>query len=469
MPFNPKEEYTIVPKDYNIEDFFKYKEDFVTRPPYQRKSVWSKKKKQALMDSLFRRYYVPRLVIREVRLSNSEVKYEIIDGQQRITAVQEFFNNEYPLSKSLNDIDNNLNGKYYKDLNSDIRKYIDKSIKYQADIIKNIEDPQNIEHQIIATTIFQRLQEGESLNFMEVAHAQLSSLTRNFIVKYADDQTFDFVTYKPIDLNPDKLPFFKLIDNDNIRMQHLQYMAQFLILETADGYDDIGTKRIEKFINDAKEADGIGNINYENCKEALSVIKTLNLFFEIFKNDPILDDKNGIKEFSKEYFVISVYLLIRHLRKYYVIDIKIKAAIKEFVYDFHKKWKQFVSSQNPDDFDLLNFCNSRQQAASDVETRDIIIRQRFFQHIINQSIDLIEKDTKRNFSELQKIIIYRKYKGICQQCVKEGIPENEAKVSWSKFQADHIYPHSLGGRTIIDNGELLCERHNKSKGAKIIN
>ena len=95
MAFNPKTEYTIVPKEFSIKDFFEYKEDFVTRPPYQRKAVWSKKKKQALMDSLFRRYYIPKLVIREVRKDENVTINEIVDGQQRITTVQEFFDNKY--------------------------------------------------------------------------------------------------------------------------------------------------------------------------------------------------------------------------------------------------------------------------------------------------------------------------------------------------------------------------------------
>jgi uncharacterized protein with ParB-like and HNH nuclease domain len=146
MAFNPKSEYTIVPAEISIKDFFEYREDYVTRPPYQRKAVWSKAKKQSLMDSLFRRYYIPKLVIREVRLSTERTVNEIIDGQQRITTVQDFLDNEYPLPKSLADIDKNLVGAYYKDLDTDIRKFIDKSLKYQADIIKNIEEPNNVKH-----------------------------------------------------------------------------------------------------------------------------------------------------------------------------------------------------------------------------------------------------------------------------------------------------------------------------------
>ena len=126
MAFNPKTEYTIVPTEISIKDFFEYKEDFVTRPPYQRKAVWTKKKKQALMDSLFRRYYIPKLVIREVRKNEIGTVSEIVDGQQRITTVQDFFENKYPLPKSLADLGDGLAGKYYKDLDTDIRKFIDK-------------------------------------------------------------------------------------------------------------------------------------------------------------------------------------------------------------------------------------------------------------------------------------------------------------------------------------------------------
>ena len=125
MPFNPKPEYTIVSTEISIKDFFDYKEDYVIRPPYQRKSVWSKSKKQALMDMLFRRYYVPNIVIREVRLSDIQTVNEIVDGQQRITTVQDFFKNKYPLPKTLSDVDKNLPGFYYTDLDTDIRKFID--------------------------------------------------------------------------------------------------------------------------------------------------------------------------------------------------------------------------------------------------------------------------------------------------------------------------------------------------------
>lgn len=464
MAFNPKTEYTIVPTEISIKDFFEYKEDFVTRPPYQRKAVWNKKKKQALMDSLFRRYYIPKLVIREVRKDDTGTVNEIVDGQQRITTVQDFFDNKYALPKTLSDLGDGLAGKYYKDLETDIRKFIDKSLKYQADVIKNIEEPNNVEHQIIATEIFWRLQQGESLNYMEVAHAQLSSLSRNFIVKYSDDLTFDYDAYKPVDTNPDKLPFFKLLDVDNGRMKHLQFIARFLLIEKDDGYADLSDKKITEFINEYKTKKGIGDYSFETEKIASNVKSNLNTFYNIFKDDVMLDENNGIKEFSTEYFIISIYMLVRHLRMYYALDDATKEHLKNFVYDFYKRWKTYDESI---DTDLLTFSNRRQQGETDLEIRDMILRQIFFKYISDNNIDLKVKDTNRNFSETQRILIYRNGKGLCQQCLREGVSDKEAKVSWKRYHADHVIPHSKGGETILENGELLCSFHNLSKGNRV--
>jgi len=464
MSFNPQTEYTILPREFPIEDFHKYKDEFVTRPPYQRKAVWSKAKKQALMDSLFRRYYVPKLVIRLVRLSDKKTIKEVIDGQQRITTVQEFFENQYPLPKTLSDIDPDLAGSYYKDLSSDVRRFIDRELKYQADVIQDIEKPDDIGHQTIATEIFWRLQQGESLNYMEVAHAQLSSLTRNFIVKYSDDQTFDYNGYEPVDSNPDKLKFFSLLNVDNNRMKHLQYMARFVMIELGNGYADLSDRKIEGFVNDAKKENGIGDYSYETTPVAQEVLRNLRTFYDIFKDDPILDENNGIKELSVEYFIISTYLLIRHLRRYYVIDDQMKTILKNFIYYYYQRWKTYDETK---DNDMLSFSNHRQQGENDLELRDRIMRQIFFEYLKENNHVLREKDQNRAFSELDRIIIYRRDKGLCQECLREGKPENECLLSWSQYQADHVVPHSKGGKTIIENGELLCAYHNQSKGAKV--
>ena len=179
--FDPRTEYVIINKNIPIRDFHLYPEEFVVRPPYQRKSVWSRKKRQALLDSLFRRFYIPRIVIREVRLHDDQTVNEVVDGQQRINTVQDFLADRLRLPKSLVDVHPSLPNSTYSDLSADTRRFVDR-LAYSADIVKQIDDPYNPDHQKIATEIFWRLQQGESLTYMEVAHSRLSCLARNFVV-----------------------------------------------------------------------------------------------------------------------------------------------------------------------------------------------------------------------------------------------------------------------------------------------
>lgn len=461
MAFNPKQEYLITEDKIRLKDFFDYKEDYITRPPYQRKSVWSMKKQQSLFDSLFRRFYVPRLVVREVRLSDDRTVREIIDGQQRITAIQDYFDNKFKLPATLADVHPDLPNKYFQDLSTDLRKFIDKELVINADIVKNIDDPKNPEHQRVATEIFWRLQQGETLNFMEVAHAKLSSLSRNFIVKYSDDETFDYANYLPIDENPNKHEFFKIIERGNNRMQHLMTMTRLLLIEEADGYADLKDSAVVEFIDKYVEKGGIGNDSFEDLDFAKNCLRNLNLFHEIFKDDPMYDENNGIKELSREYIIVSFYFLIRHLKSRYVVGEREKGLINKFFFEFYERWDK--GDQN--DFDMVVFSNNRQQSIVNLQERDIILRQLFFDFLTKEDASLTTVDDKRLFNEAEKIKIYRRDNGLCQQCLKEGKPEKEATVTWTQYQADHIFAHTKGGKTEIENAQVLCKYHNAKKGA----
>jgi hypothetical protein len=102
-----------------------------------------------------------------------------------------------------------------------------------------------------------------------------------------------------------------------------------------------------------------------------------------------------------------------------------------------------------------------------LQERDIILRQLFFDFLTEQQESLTTFDNKRLFNESEKIQIYRNNKGLCQQCLAEGKSEKEAQVSWSRYQADHIYPWAKGGKTEIDNAQVLCVHHNIKKSANV--
>jgi hypothetical protein len=469
MPmFDPKTKYDVVQKDFPIRDFHDYKEEFVVRPPYQRKNVWSRKKQQALLDSLFRRYYIPRIVIRQVRLDGDRTVHEVIDGQQRIHTAQCFLADELPLPSTLKDIHPRLAGARYSELPVDIRRFVDRDLIYQADIVKGIDDPREPNHQKIATEIFWRLQQGESLNYMEVAHSRLSSLARNFAVKYADDQRFDYDNYMPIDGNPDKHLFFDVIDRNNNRMQHLALLTRLLILEESleknDGLADIKDVDVIGYIDRYQRANGIGNWSMETMPHAKQVLRNMRVFYEVFKDDPMVEDSGGMREFRIEYFIISMYLLLHHLLTYYVFDDAERNLFYHFAIDFHSRWR---SGQRETDTDILIFSDNRQQTSTEIQVRERIIRQVFFEYAAAKGHQMLTKDERRAFSEAERIQIYRRDNGLCQVCLAEDKPEKEAQVPWSEYQADHVIPHSKGGRTAVENAQVLCRYHNQQKGAKL--
>jgi hypothetical protein len=459
MAFNPKKDYEVLFEPIPITDFKDFAEEYIVRPPYQRKTVWSRKKQQALLDSLFRRYYIPRIVIREVRLSEDHTIREVIDGQQRIATVQNFLTDRLALPDTLKDVNSELPGRKYSDLPVDIRKFVMKELKYNADIVKGIENPHSADHQRTAAEIFWRLQQGESLNYMEIAHARLASRVRNFIVKYGDDYDFDYKNYRPVDNNPNKHKFFRIYSRDNGRMQHLSLLARLLLIEIASGPTDTKDQGVADLIDKTTVEDGIGNPTYENEPQAKALLRNLNLLYDIFKDDPMIDENNGVKELKIEYFVISVYLLLRHLAQYYVLDKEEKSLFHEFVLAFHERWKQLREQDN----DILVFADNRQQSKAETETRDRIMRQSFFDFVTARDHQMIAKDLKRGFNEAERIAIYRKNNGLCQMCLNEGKSEVEAQISWSEYEADHVLPHSKGGQTIVENGQVLCRLHNALK------
>lgn len=191
----------------------------------------------------------------------------------------------------------------------------------------------------------------------------------------------------------------------------------------------------------------------------------MQAFYEIFKDDPMLvEGEGGIKELRIEYFIISLYLLLRHLLKYYVFDKAEKELFRAFAIEFHARWKEGRENDN----DILYFSEHRQQTAGEIDVRQRIIRQLFFEYAGKKGHEMLTKDERRAFSEFERISIYRRDNGLCQICLKEGKPEKECAVSWAEYDSDHVVPHAKGGKTQTENAQVTCRYHNQRKGASVV-
>lgn len=84
-------------------------------PEYQRRHRWDVKRKSRLIESFLMNVPVPPVFLYERDLA----RFEVMDGRQRLTALSDFFDNQFALT----DLEfwSDLDGKTYKQLPSKIR------------------------------------------------------------------------------------------------------------------------------------------------------------------------------------------------------------------------------------------------------------------------------------------------------------------------------------------------------------
>jgi hypothetical protein len=96
------------------------------QPNFQRGEVWSIGKKQRLIDSILRDWYVPPIHIIDNAVSK---KQEVLDGQQRLTAIRDFVFNEFPIDGFIEPLDpklRELNGLYFDQLPPEWKKQVNR-------------------------------------------------------------------------------------------------------------------------------------------------------------------------------------------------------------------------------------------------------------------------------------------------------------------------------------------------------
>ena len=70
----------------------------------------------------------------------------------------------------------------------------------------------------------------------------------------------------------------------------------------------------------------------------------------------------------------------------------------------------------------------------------------------------------RQFDDNIKRQQYEKQKGICPHCVAEH--REKIHFEYEEMEGDHITPWIEGGKTIIENCQMLCREHNRLKSSK---
>jgi hypothetical protein len=166
-------------------DFVREKKWLNLRPEYQRRLVWERKKKSLFIESLLMNIPVPPIFLFESDLS----RYEVMDGQQRLNAILEFYDNSLVLHGL--ETWSPLNGMTYKKCPTRIQRGFDRR-RVSATILLAESAPDAARADEIKRQVFERLNTGgQTLNPQELRNAIYASRFNEMINTLASLRQFN--------------------------------------------------------------------------------------------------------------------------------------------------------------------------------------------------------------------------------------------------------------------------------------
>lgn len=396
-----------------------WKDKIDPTPDYQRPSAWSRKQKQLLIDSILREYDIPKMYWRAVDREDG-VKFEVIDGQQRLRAIWEFRDGDYSLPKDTDEISGiDCANKKYKELDMDVSIAFD---SYVVDVAIVEDATQNNEEDEIRD-MFLRLQNGTTLKAQEKRNAMPGQM-RNFVKKVSEHT------------------FFENCKFSNARFTFDHVAAQMICLEIAGCPTNVRDGDLVKMYKSYTQFDSNGII-------ARKVKKVLDYLVTAFpEKTPELERFNAI----------TLYCLASTLIEGYVFkgtEQRLRDWFIRFETDRRKEEKKEEDAKDPTLIEYKRKTSYSTDTEESIKGRLEYLERLFFL----EYQDIEQKDDQRQFTFEQRLAIFRKNECRCQittHC-------NGEKLSWGDWHADHIIPHSKGGKTIVSNGQVACRACNLAK------
>ena len=135
-------------------------------------------------------------------------------------------------------------------------------------------------------------------------------------------------------------------------------------------------------------------------------------------------------------------------------------SLASFLWFNFESWRRKDEERPSDEREpeLVTFqekMSSTTDGQDSVEYRHKILLTR----LLNAIPDLAPLDPQRSFTYEQRLAIFRRDKGVCQESLKcDG-----KKCDWDRWHADHKIAWSNGGKTTVENGQVTCIDCNLAK------
>jgi hypothetical protein len=173
-------------------------------PEFQRDYVWKIAQASRLIESIIMGLPIPAIFL--AKDDNEENRYYIIDGQQRLTSIKNYYNGDFALKDTISSI----NGKKYEELESKFQERLD---EYTLQLIMIRQETPDYNNDSIYK-IFERINtEGTKLYPQEIRSASYHGELNIMLHKFAKDERWK-----------------KFVNSKNNRKKHEELILRFLAL-----------------------------------------------------------------------------------------------------------------------------------------------------------------------------------------------------------------------------------------------
>lgn len=288
--------------DYSVQylyDLIK-KGKIILEVPFQRKQIWKTDQASSLLESIIMNVPIPPLYFAEEENGN----WLVLDGLQRLSSIQNYYDNEFALSKL--EVLTELNKRKYKDLPPKAKSLLDDGM-LRVNVIKKDS------HRDIKYDIFMRLNRGAvTLNYQELRNCMYRGNLNNAAKELCEENRSFLAILKQ------KKPHQRYLD------------AEFIIRYFA--FSD----------NIAKDEDG--NVYLEGYKGKL--VQFLNEYMDLHK-DCSLEEKQNYKNRFNETIekVLMVFEPDKAFRDISTENAKIYKTIADFIMpSFERMPKAYIEA-----------------------------------------------------------------------------------------------------------------------------
>ncbi len=326
-----------------IVDFVKRDQWINTRPEYQRRLVWDVKKKSRLIESLFMNVPVPPIFLYEHDLN----RYEVMDGQQRLNTIIDFYENKFPL-RGL-EYWTALNGYSYANMPERVQRGLDRRRITATVLLADRSSPDEMAE--LRKQVFDRLNTGgKQLVPQELRNCLYSGQFNDLIVALAGDSLFndmwgiprykDNVREGNITDKLSKNTLFKRMTDVEIVLRYFAFSAKKSKIRGA----------VKKILDETMIENVDTDINKLKSQED-AFLRDLNIAFDIFGVEAfrIPEGKDGLGPHSQSYYdsiMVSLSRTVDHHPKFRKSAKKLKVAIRGLVTKDEESRALFVGRAN---------------------------------------------------------------------------------------------------------------------------